>query len=119
MKQIIGYLKQYFSITDKRVFSLSALFIAIAIFINYYHGLNKYISTFDAERKFVSWYFIFLAAFSFPYLLQSSFKKNGIFNNWNFVSLLLIAPILFAWKMAFTPNFYFSNDNLINAYWNQ
>lgn len=118
MKKVFNYVQQYLFTTDQRIFVLSSLFVAIAIFINYYHGLNSRISTFEDERQFTSWYFVFLAAFSFPYLLQAAFKRSGIFNNWRFVVLLLLAPALFAWKMSYSAHFTFSANEITNAYWN-
>jgi hypothetical protein len=118
MKKIAAYIVQYLYTTEKRILVLSTLFIAIAIFINYYHGLNKRINTFDEERQFVSWYFVFLTAFSFAYILQAAFKRSGIFNNWRFTVLLLLAPALFAWKMAYNMHFNFSANEVVNAYWN-
>lgn len=118
MKEILISLKHYFTETDKRIAILSTLFIAIAIFINYYYGLNFYILTLTEIQEFLCWYSIFLLAFSFAYLLQVVINKVEIFQNSKFIILLLIAPAIFAWKMAFTPYFSFSDNELQNEYWN-
>ena len=118
MKKIVKYLKDYGHTVDKRTFVLSALVIAIGIFINYYHGLNRTIVTFSRPKQFISWYTIFLTAFSTPYLLLSLFTKARFFAHRKFVLLLLLAPVLFAWKMAYTVRFSFTSHALENAYWN-
>ncbi|MEI6948266.1 CPBP family intramembrane glutamic endopeptidase [Paraflavisolibacter sp. H34] len=119
MKTIAGYLKEYIVGVEKPVLALSALFIALAIFVNYYHGLNRHISTLSDPGQFGSWYAVFLSAFSFPYLLAQAGGRKRYFHYPRFVALLLIAPALFAWKMAFTSQFAFSPHLYENAYWNQ
>ncbi|MGN6400104.1 MAG: hypothetical protein ACTHMD_06615, partial [Flavisolibacter sp.] len=71
MKKIFAYLKDYAVQTNKLVFVLSALFVAIAIFINYHFGLNKKINSLGEIPQYLSWFAIFLIAFSFAYLLQA------------------------------------------------
>jgi hypothetical protein len=118
MRKIFIYLKQYSKEADKKIFLLSTLFIAVAIFINYYHGLNKSIVTLPEYQRFLTWYFIFLIAFSFSYVLLLLFKKRNVFSNIKFVALLLIAPSIFAWKMAYNVHIFFTADKSLNAYWN-
>jgi hypothetical protein len=118
MKKIAGYLKDYFVTVEKRILVSSALFTAIAIFINYYHGLNNFIYTLNDAQQLAGWYFVFLTAFSFPYLLLAAFTSSQIFNNPKFVALLFLAPSLFAWKMSFNTHFSFSVNKFENAYWN-
>src|SRR5688572_13592132 len=119
MKKIIGFIRDYFIEVDKRVFSLSAFFIALFIFINYYYGLNRKISLLDEGWQYLNWYFIFLLSFSFAYILLTAFQKSGHFKNRNFLLLLLITPAIFSWKMVSDLNIHFSNDAILNAYWNQ
>ena len=119
MKKIIGYVRNYLIEVDKRILLLSSFFIAIFIFINYYYGLNHYISTLADGQQYLSWYVVFLAAFAFPYILTALFSQQPIFNNKNFLLLFLIAPAIFSWKMAFDLDVHFSNNRIQNAYWNQ
>jgi len=118
MKKIIGYVRNYFVETDKRILFPSALFIAVFIFINYYFRLNRCISNLDNKYQYTSWYFIFLLAFSFAYILYALFKKQPIFKNQNFLWLLFIAPAIFSWKMAFDVSVDFTSNSTQNAYWN-
>lgn len=119
MKKIIGYVRSYFFETDKRILLLSSFFIAIFIFINYRYGLNHYISTLPDSQQYLAWYFVFLAAFSFPYTLTALFNQQSFLKNKNFLLLFLIAPAIFSWKMVFDVDVHLTNDKIQNAYWNQ
>ncbi|MCU7551929.1 CPBP family intramembrane metalloprotease [Chitinophagaceae bacterium LB-8] len=119
MKKILEHLKEYYFFLEKRVFILSALFISILIFINYYHNLNKIITTYSYDKQFYCWYIVFTAAFSFPYILTLFFKRQFKLLNSKFILLLLIAPLIFSWKMVYKPEFHFTTNNILNDYWNQ
>lgn len=118
MKKITGYVKDYFICVDKRILFLSAGFIAFAIFCNYHFNLNSRISALDNSLQYLSWYCIFLFAFSFAYFLFFFFNGIHFFNNARFIVLLLVAPCLFAWKMAYDVHFFFSSNAIENIYWN-
>ena len=117
MKRIVGYLKDYFLSVDKRIFILSTLFIACGIFINYYFKLEKVIIRLPVYQKYFAWFLIFFIAFAFPYLLSFLFKKRILVNQ-KFFFLLVVAPALFAWKLASNIQFDISPDILANKYWN-
>lgn len=119
MRKIFGYLRNYFLEVDKRNFVLSCLFVAIAIFINYYHGLNKRISILPIGQQYLSWYAIFLTSFSFAYIGLALCTQASVFRHRKFVILLLLAPAVFAWKMSFKFSINLSPETLLNAYWNQ
>ncbi|MGZ5189449.1 MAG: CPBP family intramembrane glutamic endopeptidase [Flavisolibacter sp.] len=119
MKKIIGFIRDYFIEVDKRVFSLSALFIAVCIFINYYSGLNRRISVMAESWQYLCWYFVFLLSFSFAYILLVVFCKKNHFKNRKFLLLLFLAPAIFSWKMVGDFNIPFTSDPVFNAYWNQ
>lgn len=118
MKKIFGYLLEYISWVDKRVLSLAILFTAFAIFLNYYWRLNDQIENLPFKKEFASWYLIFFLAFTFGYVLTRFFIIINPFKSLHFVVLLLIAPAIFAWKMAANIHFQFSGDLDFNAYWN-
>ncbi|MFL5786722.1 MAG: CPBP family intramembrane glutamic endopeptidase [Flavisolibacter sp.] len=118
MRNIPGYLKEYAIAIDKRVLLLASLFIAIAIFINYHFDLNDQINTSSLPFRWFSWYMIFLLAFQFPYLLTWVFGIKNSYTDKKFRILVFIAPILFAWKMAFEIHFHFSNIYPVDSYWN-
>lgn len=119
MKQIVGYLRNYFIEADKRILLPSTLFIAAFIFINYYFGLNRYVSSLNDGKQYAAWYFVFLAAFALPYLLLEFSAGSIVFKNKNFLLLFLLAPAIFSWKMVFDVNFPISNIRTENSYWNQ
>jgi hypothetical protein len=119
MRSVIQQLKDYLVTLDKKNLYLSALFTAVLVFINYYFGLNDWIFTLDKPFQYVSWYIIFLAAFSFPYLLMIPLQGQNLFLKKSFTLLLFIAPVLFAWKMAADIDFRFSSTYAVNNYWNR
>jgi hypothetical protein len=119
MKKIIGYIKQYFIEVDKRIFSASAFFIAVFIFINYYTGLNRTISTMAESWQYLAWFAVFLLAFSFAYILLAIFEKSNHTRNPKFLLLVFLAPAIFSWKMVSDLDIDFTKDQIFNAYWNQ
>jgi hypothetical protein len=119
MKKIIDYVRNYFTETDKRILLLSSFFVGVFIFINYYFGLNRYVSSLNNQQQYAGWYIIFLIAFSFAYMLLSFLKKENVFSNKNFLLLFLVTPAIFSWKMVFDINIHFSNSKIQNTYWNQ
>lgn len=116
---MLGYVKDYFVEVDKRIFFLSAAFIAVFIFCNYYFGINDRIFDLDEPYQYVSWYFVFLLAFSFGYFLLHLFSPGYNFSNRKFLFLFFIAPAIFSWKMVAGVSFNLANDSLQNIYWNQ
>jgi hypothetical protein len=119
MKKIIGFVREYFIEVDKRIFSVSAFFIAVFIFINYYTGLNRKISLMSEGGQYLSWYLVFLFSFSFAYILLAVFQETNHFRNGKFLLLLFLAPAIFSWKMVSDLDIHFTNNAIHNAYWNQ
>lgn len=118
MKAVFGYLVSYWHEVDKRVFFLSALFAALAVGLNYGFGLDDIIRNSSTLTSTLSWFVVFAVAFSFPYLLTAIFKKANPFRHRRFAWLLLIAPALFAMKMAIPYRLPISNAPDANTYWN-
>jgi len=119
MKKILFYISEYGRQTDKRIFVLSTLFVAIFIFVNYHYGLNGFINSLSEPQEYIGWLFVFLIAFSFVYFLQALFFKTNVFSNKQFLALLFVGPGIFAWKMSFNTKFHFTNNAVQNTYWNQ
>ena len=119
MHSVLQQLRIYLLEVDKRNLALSALFTALLVFINYYFGLNDWIVSQEIYLQYLCWYLVFLIAFGFSYLLLIPYKKDNLFKHKTFLILFLIAPVLFAWKMAAPIDFHFSNQYSINNYWNR
>lgn len=118
MKKIIAYLKEYSLWQDRRVFLFSTLFTAILVFYNYYFGVNRAIYRMPYFWQYLLWYAVFLLSFSVGYWFYQHYTKERLFGNGNFISLLLIAPAIFAWKMAYRVEFSVATDFFVNEYWN-
>lgn len=120
MKQIIGYIKNYFSEINKTVLILVSAFTGSFIFFNYYFSIDDNISQHNSFMySLVSRYIIFLAAFSIPYLLFSFFSKAKYFVNTRFITLLLLAPAIFSLKMAVDIPFHITDNFTWNNFWQQ
>jgi hypothetical protein len=117
MKKIVGYLRSYLTEVDKRILLLSTLFIGFFIFLNYQFRIEKAIIRFPLFEKYISWFLIFILAFSFPYLLRFILKRKLIHDP-KFYIFLFLAAALFAWKLSFIVHFSFSANTAANNYWN-
>lgn len=117
MKQITGYIRKYIYEMDKLVLVIASAFMAILIFLNYYFELDKSISKENSFLvKLFSRYCILLAAFGLPWLLYYLTDRKKY--NQRFLFLLLLAPAIFAFKMAFLPAINFTSNENWNKYWN-
>lgn len=119
MKKIIGYLLDYIQWVNKPLFFSSALFIACSIFINYYFGLNDWITSQPPLVEYFCWLLVFLIAFSFTHLIKLSGKKNAYLKDPAFLLLFFAAPAIFAWKMAASVHFQLVPTEAWNVYWNK
>jgi len=100
MHQILLHIGQYWKETDKRVLLVSSVFLGLFITLNYTLHLDHYIDQQHQSIQFICWYAVFLSAFCFPYILQHLFYKTDSIKKAKAVFLLIIAPMIFAWKMS-------------------
>jgi hypothetical protein len=119
MKQIFSYTRKYFSELDKKIFALTSFFIGGLIFLNYYFGIDSWISN---QRSFTISFLcrwgIFLIAFILPYFFYRLLNGKKYFNNSIFILLIILAPAIFGLKVALNiPLQLHSNANW-NDYWN-
>src|SRR4051812_42188520 len=118
MKTILGYVLDYWRSVDKRILFITSFFLGIGIFINYYNNINHKISRLQNWQQYLSWYLVFLTAFSFPYFLYAIFRKHQVFRRNDFLFLLFLAPLLFSWKMVYDIDLKWSDSTLNNNYLN-
>ncbi|HUQ96731.1 MAG TPA: hypothetical protein VM010_03630, partial [Chitinophagaceae bacterium] len=88
MKKIFDYVKDYIRSLVPPVFLTCTVFIAVAIFCNYYFGLDAFIDTLTYVQQLASWYVIFLLAFGGGYFIEALFEYKKLFQNPIFVLLL-------------------------------
>ncbi|MFI5186509.1 MAG: CPBP family intramembrane glutamic endopeptidase [Chitinophagales bacterium] len=121
MKEIFGYIRDYFKHVNKKLLALCTLQTAILVFLNFHNRLEWWLTS----RQILAWpeffghYVLFAAAFIFPYLYYWSIAKNNSFINKPFIILLVVAPAIFSLKMALQTELPFSNDEDWNEYWNR
>jgi CAAX prenyl protease-like protein len=120
MKQILNFIRQYFREVDKNVFILCTFFTSILIFLNFSQGLEKWLTRTPLPySNFTGHYLLFLSAFTIPYIFYLLIKPNKYFKKPLFLLLLVIAPSIFALKVSLDTSIHFSNDILLNRYWNR
>ena len=121
MKEVFGYIRDYFRYVDKKLLTVCTLQSAILIFLNYQFKLERWLTTRQsfAWPSFTGHYFIFITAFALPYLFCSLDREKSFFRNKPFITLLVVAPAIFALKMSLHATFPFSGDASWNEYWNQ
>lgn len=123
MKQIIKYISDYFSETNKQVLAACTVFITVLVFINYQYDLDGSIRKISGPVKLIAWYTVFALAFIIPWFLSRLLTRKKYFANKEFTSLLLIAPFVFAIKLTldfsvrFTGNIYWDNYWQHIIYW--
>jgi len=119
MKQILSYLGQYFYVVNKKILVLVTVLTALLIFLNYHYHIDHTISDRHLFAfSFICRYFIFLIAFTLPYLLYVLLTQKKYFNNPLFLLLLLLAPAIFSLKIALDIPIHFSENSNWNDYWN-
>jgi len=119
MKKITGYLRSFIAGTDARVFILTALLLALGVFANYHYDVNRRIGRLPEGLQYLSWYLIFLAAYSLPCALYTLFGRHRFFHGPAFVLLWLLAPALFSWKMVADIDVNLPLPPAEQLFWNQ
>jgi hypothetical protein len=121
MKEVFGYIRDYFRYVDKKLLTVCTLQSAFLIFLNYHYKLESWLTTRQslAWPAFAGHYLIFITAFALPYFFCSLDNKKSFFHNKPFVILLVVAPAIFALKMALHTELPFSRDINWNEYWNR
>lgn len=121
MKEVLGYIRNYYVAVNKKVLVLCTLQSAILVYLNYRYHLETWLTTHESlyQPKFSGHYLLFATAFILPYLFYVIIEKKTFFNNKPFIILLVVAPALFSLKMAMNTETPFSHDIDWNGYWNR
>lgn len=117
MKEIIGFIKDYYRHINKPVLILCTLFMALFVWLNYtkdfeYHTIMKL-------GLIPGHYLIYLAAFLFAYILSLMARKEKTFPDPLFIISMLVAPFIFSLKVSMDTTFHYSDDVSWNHYWNE
>jgi len=121
MREILGYIREWFYYVNKKLLIICSLQTAILIFLNYHNQLELNLSTAGTLPwpRFTGHYVLFGLSFALPYFFCELIEKKSFFDSKPFTILLVVAPAIFSLKMALTVNFPFSDDANWNEYWNQ
>lgn len=105
MNNIIGYVKGYFLYLNKKLLVYITLILSVLIYINYSFKLNHFLldhSSFWA--RFIFFTALYLPVFAGTYLLTFRLVRRPFPKSRFFKILLLIAPMIFAAKVALRPS---------------
>ena len=121
MREIFGYIGDWFRYVNKKLFALCSLQTAILIFLNYHNQLESNL----VKLEFLPWpaftghYILFALAFALPYFACEAIEKKRFFDSKPFLILVVVAPAIFSLKMALITRYPFSQEANWNEYWNQ
>lgn len=120
MKEIIGFIRDYYKQADKPILILCTLFTAFLVWANYARGLETMLISHEGFPLplITGRYLLFLAAFLIPYILLL-FRRRKPVRHTGFIICLLAAPLVFAIKAGMDTSVIVSSDNRWNAYWNE
>lgn len=117
MKEIIGFIKEYYRHVNKIVLVVCTLFMTILVWLNYAKGLE-----YQAILKLgetTGHYVVYLTAFVFAYSMLLIARKEKILSDPLFIISILIAPLIFSLKVSMDTVFHYSDDHHWNHYWNE
>lgn len=119
MKEFLGYIQAFYKGINKPFLYSVTLFMALMIYLNEHYKINQAIEQMTTvTERFYSRYLLLLAAFAIPYAFCLWQGKN-YFKNTRMSFIILLAPAIYALKMALPVCFHFSEKAGWNAYWNQ
>lgn len=117
MRPIIQYIRQYFSDNNGIVFIITSFLAAVFIYCNYSFQIEQQIHSHDNFGiRVISWYVVFLLAFTIPYLLYGILAGREYLTHLPFIILLLIAPLFFAFRISI-PGIRFCPSDSTTIYW--
>jgi hypothetical protein len=117
MKEIIGFIKDYYRHLNKPVLIVCTLYMALLVWLNYAKGFEYY-----SVLKFgliAGHYLVYQSAFLFAYILLLIVRKENVFRHPLFIIALLVAPFIFSVKVSMDTLFNYSDDPQWDHYWNE
>lgn len=121
MKEILVYLRTYFRETNKKAFLSTTLIVAALVAVNYSFGIEKTIKTYDSPFFRVLGFFLLYAfVFATAYGIQFLSSPKNVNEKNQFYALILVAPLLFAAKIALNLKDLFPAESLADPwtkYW--
>jgi hypothetical protein len=117
MKEIIGYIKDYYRHINKPVLLLCTAWMAFMVWLNY--GRNLENEAIMSVGEAGGHYLVYLAAFLFAYIVWFIFRKDKKPVPLLFIISILAAPFIFSVKVSMDTTMYFSDDRAWRRYWNE
>jgi len=100
----LAYIRDFLKTVDHFLLILVCIFTAVIVFMNYRYSIEPKILYNISNRfyRFAGFYFVYLVAFSIPYLLLYFLKGESITHGKYLWLMVLVAPAVFALKVNFT-----------------
>ncbi|MBI2731054.1 MAG: CPBP family intramembrane metalloprotease, partial [Sphingobacteriales bacterium] len=108
MKDISKYCSVFFKQLNWPYYVCVSLLVALLIYLNYWHGLERlYLDTGSWPESFIKYFLLFFTAYAVSFFLQLLFYNNLQWHKQTWFWIIIIAgPLLFSVKV----NFHISND---------
>ncbi|RYY85808.1 MAG: CPBP family intramembrane metalloprotease [Chitinophagaceae bacterium] len=100
MKSLFAALRSWWQAVSPLTFLLTALFAALLVFLNYHCRLEPMIAALPVVLRLLAWYAVFALSFWTPYLFHRLTGARHTNRSGTFRLLLLLAPAIFAVKIA-------------------
>jgi hypothetical protein len=117
MKQIVGYVSDYFQHTNRLHFCIISVILSLLIWVNYHYNLNA--TLFSDPSFFIKFfrnYALFASVFIVTWLSWFILSKKRLPDQFGFYLLLLFAPAIFAIKVSLQINYLISlNDSYLQT----
>jgi hypothetical protein len=121
MKEILGFIKQYYRDIHKPILVITTVFMAILVSLNYDKHLERWliVDTGLPLPQVTARWLIYSSAFFFPYALLFIAGKMKASISTGFLVSLLLAPLILAVKAGMSTGYHFSDNTGWNHYWNE
>ncbi|RPD51367.1 CPBP family intramembrane glutamic endopeptidase [Paracnuella aquatica] len=106
MKAILKYISSYLKDVCWPVHLIAMALLSVLIYCNYALGINGALYRLPQPLPIVGWYALLLVVLIVPYGLYRAFRPGVIQWSSSFWAVLLLAPLVFAWKMTAPVHLY-------------
>ena len=113
MNEIFVQLRNYFRESDTRVGLITTAIVAILVALNYTMGIESTIKRFDPGLiRLIAFFFLYTFIFATSYGIQFVFSDKSLSYQRQFVILMLLCPLVFAFKISFDFSSLFNYSGL-------
>lgn len=100
MQEILSYVRSYWNNTDKIYLGIVSLLTAILVFLNYFLGIDDFLSQLPGLFRWAGYTLVYLVSFGIPYLLYYSRHQHEKAAGQKMLLLVLLMAAIFAFKVS-------------------